>query len=101
MNAEDIKPTCPCSQCEGSGENNRGKVCEWCNGLGGVFSSVIFRGHPEIDGEAEVIEGHCPVVLGYQLNGVILLFERAYNPVHPHWFVKEDGKQVYRYKGKL
>lgn len=85
-----------CPFCHGKREYN-GHDCEWCDGLGARFSDVIFRGHPAYEGRATVIEGCCPVRLTIERDGELLVFEKACEPAPPYWFVKEDGKQVYRY----
>lgn len=95
--------TSACPFCHGTGYKHRkaglghgAPDCEWCDGLGATFSDVIFRGHPAFEGLATVIEGPCPVLLGIEHEGQTLVFEQAMQPTPPFWFIKEDGKQVYR-----
>lgn len=47
-----------------------------------------------------MIEGCPPVHIAFTIDGETLLFERAMEPQAPFWFIKEAGKQVYRYTGK-
>jgi hypothetical protein len=75
--------------------------CSWCEGLGATFSNIVFRGHPKADGRCDVIEGCPPVYIGLTIDGEMLLFERAHDPSPPHWFIKENGKQVFRFTRKI
>jgi hypothetical protein len=74
--------------------------CDWCDGLGAVFSEIVFRGHPKVEGRCDVIEGSPPVHIAFNIEGETLLFERAHQTEPPHWFIKEDGKQVFQFTRK-
>lgn len=100
------KNTCPF--CKGTGYKHGRKGlghgqpdCTWCDGLGASFMDVVLRGHPAFEGRADVIEGPGPVHLSIEHEGRTLLFTREASPVPPYWFVKEDGKQVYRFTAAL
>jgi hypothetical protein len=88
-------PCSPCPFCHGKGSDG-GHECQWCNGLSAMFSDVVFRGHAAYDGFATVIEGCCPVTLSIKHEGETLIFEKAVEKHPPFWFIKENGKQVYR-----
>lgn len=97
-------PTHACTRCNGTGYKygysalGHGEPdCDWCGGLGSIFSDIVFRGHPTFEGHTDVIEGCCPKHLAIQHEGHSLLFRRESSPIPPYWFTKEDGKQVYRF----
>lgn len=101
-------PTHSCPFCKGTGYKNGATgighgvpTCEWCDGLGATFSDIVLRGHPAYEGRSDVIEGCCPVHIAIEHEGETLIFERAASPVPPFWFIKESGKQVFRYAAKL
>ena len=86
-----------CVFCQGRGVYC-GHECDWCDGLGERFSDIVLRGHPSFEGQKIVLEGCRPVLFYVAHVDKILVFERATETEPPFWFVKEDGKQVYRFK---
>lgn len=101
-------PTHLCSFCLGTGFKHGASgighgvpSCDWCNGLGAVFSEYVLRGHPAMDGCSDMIEGPLPVQLAFEHEGETLIFQRESSPIPPYWFIKEHGKQVFRYVAKL
>lgn len=91
-------PAHRCSFCHGSGRLTD-RDCHWCDGVGSIFTTIILRGHPLFDGRSEVIEGVPTVHLIVRHEGSDYVFERATESRPPHWFILENGVQVYRFIG--